>query len=66
MRENRACARLQDDQSAPENRRLSVAAIMKEAKQARLSVDCEIGYFVKHQTNRPVYEDPYELVAVTK
>jgi hypothetical protein len=26
----------------------------------------EIGYFVKHQTNRPVYEDPYELVAVTK
>jgi hypothetical protein len=26
----------------------------------------EIGYFVKHVTNRPVYEDPYELVAVTK
>ncbi|MDO8434593.1 MAG: hypothetical protein Q7S58_19525 [Candidatus Binatus sp.] len=26
----------------------------------------EIGYFVKHVTNRPVYEDPYALVAVTK
>jgi hypothetical protein len=26
----------------------------------------EIGYFVKHETNRPVFEDPYELVAFTK
>ncbi|MDO8588413.1 MAG: hypothetical protein Q7T82_15405 [Armatimonadota bacterium] len=26
----------------------------------------EVGYFIKHETNRPVYEDPYELVAFTK
>ena len=26
----------------------------------------DIGYYVKHETNRPVYEDPYELVAVSK
>jgi hypothetical protein len=26
----------------------------------------EIGYFVKHETNKPVYEDPYELIAVSK
>ena len=26
----------------------------------------EIGYFVKHETNRPVYEDPFELISYTK
>jgi hypothetical protein len=26
----------------------------------------EIGYYVKHETNRPVYEDPYELIAVSR
>ncbi|HYL57494.1 MAG TPA: hypothetical protein VEU51_01385 [Candidatus Acidoferrales bacterium] len=26
----------------------------------------DIGYFVKHETNKPVYEDPYELIAVSK
>ncbi len=26
----------------------------------------DIGYFVKHETNKPVYEDPYELLAVSK
>lgn len=26
----------------------------------------EIGYYVKHDTNKPVYEDPFELTAVGK
>ncbi len=26
----------------------------------------EIGYYVKHETNRPVYEDPFELISYTK
>lgn len=26
----------------------------------------EIGYYVKHDTTKPVYEDPFELIAVSK
>jgi hypothetical protein len=26
----------------------------------------DIGFFVKHETNKPVYEDPFELIAVSK
>src|SRR5271166_4952548 len=26
----------------------------------------DIGYYVKHDTNKPIYEDPFELVAVSK
>ena len=26
----------------------------------------EIGYFIKHDTNKPIYEDPFELTAVLK
>ena len=26
----------------------------------------EIGYYVKHETNRPVYEDPFDLISYTK
>lgn len=26
----------------------------------------EIGYYVKHETTKPVYEDPFELIAVSK
>jgi len=26
----------------------------------------EIGYFIKHDTNKPIYEDPFELTAVSK
>jgi hypothetical protein len=26
----------------------------------------DIGYFVKHDTNKPFFEDPYELIAVSK
>lgn len=26
----------------------------------------EIGYFVKHDTTKPVYEDPFELISVSK
>jgi hypothetical protein len=26
----------------------------------------EIGYYVKHETNRPIYEDPFELMSYTK
>ncbi|MGH7949152.1 MAG: hypothetical protein ACREQF_08015 [Candidatus Binataceae bacterium] len=26
----------------------------------------DIGYYVKHDTNKPIYEDPYELIAVSK
>jgi len=26
----------------------------------------DIGYYVKHDTNKPVYEDPFELIAVSK
>lgn len=26
----------------------------------------DIGYFVKHETSKPVYEDPFELIAVSK
>lgn len=26
----------------------------------------EIGYYVKHDTNKPIFEDPFELTAVSK
>ncbi|MGH7864586.1 MAG: hypothetical protein ACREQB_06325, partial [Candidatus Binataceae bacterium] len=26
----------------------------------------DIGYYVKHDTTKPIYEDPYELIAVSK
>ncbi len=26
----------------------------------------DIGFFIKHETNKPVYEDPFELIAVSK
>lgn len=26
----------------------------------------DIGYFVKHETSKPLYEDPYELTAVSR